>query len=237
MRYTGGVRTFIYGLLSLLAAVAAGGSAADDRAADRGEERWLPEACVLTLEVERASQAGVDGPVDSDEARWNRFYRAGIDAIATRDLEQARTAFCRSLETAAAFGPRDVRFAETLDELGLVHYLRGDDEGAEAMQGAAVAEMLLAVGPPTEDLAATAERSCRSSVAIYMVRLGWIFDRQGRGGEIDTLLRQPHRIFGRGYVPRESLLPRLDWLISQYLLIEDFATADWLSSLRAEARR
>ena len=178
-------------------------------------------------------------------AGWRRPTKpAGISPIgsastpsANRDLEAAERHFCTALELAASFGPRDIRFAETLDELGLVSFLRGDYESAEAMQGAAVAEMLLAMGPPTEDLACTAERSCRSSVATYMVRLGWIFDRQGRGGEIDLLMREPHRILERGYVPYDSLLDRLDGLIAQYLLIEDFAAADRLSSLRAEIRR
>ena len=104
------------------------------------------------------------------------------------------------------------------------------------MQGAAAAEMLLALGPPSADLAETAEQDCRSSVATYMVRLGWIFERQGRGGEIDSLLKEPYLILERGYVPIDSVLRRLDWLISQYLLAEDFAAADWLSALRDEAR-
>jgi hypothetical protein len=199
------------------------------------ERRWLPEACTLALEGEGASSSSVDLE-ESDEARWNRFYRRGIEALRSEALEAAEISYCRALEAARSFGPRDVRFAETLDELGLVSYLRGDDEGAEAMQGAAVAEMLLALGPPTEDLVATAETSCRSSVATYMVRLGWVFDRQGRGGEIDPLLWQPYLILGKGYVPSDSLFGRLDWLISQYLLIEDFAAADWLRSLRVEVR-
>lgn len=227
------------GLLTLLGAAAAAAEAPFDDGPETGgfhaRRGWLPGPCVLALDVERAS-AAAGGGEESDEARWNHFYRRGIEAIGTRDLEAAEISFCRALEFAGSFGPRDIRFAETLDELGLVSYLSGDDEAAEAMQGAAVAEMLLAVGPPTEDLAATAEKSCRSSVATYMVRLGWVFDRQGRGREIDSLLRAPHLILERGYVPHASLRERLDWLIAQYLLIEDFETADWLASLRAETR-
>lgn len=227
------------GLLMLLSASAASAQ----RSLHKGPEAlefhppraWLPDACVLTLDVERAL-ADDGGVEESDEARWNDAYRLGIAAISNRDLEAAEMHFCGALEFAGSFGLRDIRFAETLDELGLVSYLRGDDENAEAMQGAAVAEMLLAVGPPTADLAAAAEKSCRSSVATYMVRLGWIFDRQGRRGEIDLLLRKPDRILERGYVPYDSVRGRLDWLIAQYLLIEDFAAADRLSSLRGETR-
>jgi len=69
-----------------------------------------------------------------------------------------------------------------------------------------------------------------------MVRLGWVFDRQGRGREIDALLRAPHLILARGYLPYDSLRERLDWLIAQYLLLEDFDAADWLSSLRRDPR-
>ena len=197
----------------------------------REDQRWLPEACRLALTVAHASTLD---PKQSDEALWNHFYRLGFKAIQEEDLESAETGFCRALEAARSFGPRDIRFAETLDELGLVRYLGGDDQGAEAMQGAAVAEMLLALGPPSEDLRETARKSCRSSVAIYMVRLGWIFQRQGRGEEIKPLLQAPYRILGRGYVPYDSVLGRLDGLIAQYLLIEDFGAADWLSSLRNE---
>ena len=192
---------------------------------------WLPESCVLALEVEPPQLSG-EADLDSDEARWNRSYRDGIDAIQAQDLAAAEISFCRALAAASEFAPGDIRFAETLDELGLVNFMSGDYAGAEAMQGAAVAEMLLALGPPTADLATAAEKSCRSSLATYMVRFGWVLDRQGRGDEIDLLMREPHRILERGYIPWDSLVSRLDGLITQYLLLEDFAAADRLSALR-----
>lgn len=207
----------------------------ETRAAIFGE-RWLPEACLLVMGVERALPVADDRGGESDEARWNRLYRLGIEALGVEDLATAELRYCQALDAAASFGPRDVRFAETLDELGLVRYSRGDYDGAEAMQGAAVAEMLLAVGPPEGDVVELAAKSCHSSVATYLTRLGWVYDRQGRGDEIAPLLEAPHRILAKGYVPAESLRARLDWLISRYLLIEDFATADWLSALREEAR-
>ncbi len=91
--------------------------------------------------------------------------------------------------------------------------------------------MLLALGPPEGDLVAAAEKSCRSSVATYTVRLGWIFGRQGRSEAIDVLLQEPYCVFGAGYVPFEALTGRLDGLISQYMLIENYSAADWLSAL------
>ena len=199
-------------------------------------QRWLPEACILAL-GERCVRPEADAEVgEGSDARWNHYYRLGVEAIHVKDLEGAEISFCHALVAAASFGPRDMRFAETLDELGLVRFLGGDYEGSEAMQGAAVAEMLLALGPPAEDLCETAGKSCESSVGTYLTRLGWIFDRQGREGELEPLLRQPHRILARGYVPADSVRPRLDWLIGRYLLREDFATADWLTALRDEAR-
>ena len=197
-----------------------------------GEASWLPESCSLVLELENDAQAEREQPEESDDARWNRFYRLGIDAISRQDLEQAQAAYCLALDAAGSFGPRDVRFAETLDELGLVAFMREDYVASEAMQGAAVAEMLLALGPPAPDLEAEAAESCASSVATYMSRLGWIFERQERAGEIDALMREPYRILERGYVPFESVATRLDWLIARYLLAEDFIAADWLSSWR-----
>lgn len=226
-----------FGLLILFATVASIAHGPDpEPLGTPGERNWLPEACVLTLEVERAQQDSIEdsGEGGTDEARWNRLYRLGIDAISSRDLEQARALFCQALEVAGSFGPRDVRFAETLDELGLVAFMDEDYTTSEAMQGAAVAEMLLALGPPRKDLAAAAEESCKSSVATYMVRLGWIFERQQRAHEIDPLMREPYRILERGYVPFDSMSDRLDWLIAQYLLAEDYAAADWLSGLKSD---
>ncbi len=221
--------------LGLLALLAAGGSIADGpREAPAGGARsWLPEACVLPLDVE-GILAGGEEVAESDDARWNRCYRRGMADFGNEDLEAARVSFCLALEAAASFGPRDYRFAETLDELGLVGYLAGDYAFSEAMQGAATAEMLLALGPPAEDLATAAGKSCKSSVATYMTRLGWIFERQGRGAEIEILVREPFRVLERGYVPLDSVRGRVDWLIAQYLLAEDFAAADWLSALKDE---
>ncbi len=219
-------------LLTLLATVASTAGEPQAAVGDSGG-RWLPDACVLALDVE-GILAGGEEAAASDEARWNRFYRRGMDDFGREDLEAARVSFCLALEAAASFGPRDYRFAETLDELGLVEYLSEDYAASEAMQGAATAEMLLAVGPPAEDLAEAARKSCKSSVATYMTRLGWIFERQGRGAEIEFLMREPYRILGRGYVPFDSMQDRFDWLVGQYLLAEDFAAADWLSALRDE---
>ncbi|MCP3957001.1 MAG: hypothetical protein GY719_04030 [bacterium] len=199
-------------------------------------QRWLPEACVIAL-GERCTRPDTGEKVgESDDSRWNHYYRLGIEAIQIKDLEGAEISFCHALAAAASFGPRDMRFAETLDELGLVRFLGGDYDGSEAMQGAAVAEMLLALGPPAEDLCETAGKSCASSVGTYLTRLGWIFDRQGREGELEALLREPHRVLERGYVPADSVRTRLDWLIGRYLLREDFAAADWLTAFRDEAR-
>ena len=226
------MRKSILSLLGLWAVLAVGHSTAGDL---RNDRRWLPDACILTLDVERALQVDVLEE-EADAARWNRFYRLGIDAIDSQNLEQARASFCQALEAAGSFGPRDFRFAETLDELGLVAFMDEDYATSEAMQGAATAEILLALGPPPRDLAAAAEKEYKSSVATYMVRLGWIFERQGRPREIDALMTEPYRILERGYVPLDSVLPRLDWLIAQYLLAEDFAAADWLTALRDEVR-
>ncbi len=228
------MRTRRLSSLGLLVLLAAGGSAAGSReAAVSGPVAgWLPEACVLTLDVE--SILAGEKAAESDDARWNRFYRRGMADFGRDDFAAARVSFCLALESAASFGPRDYRFAETLDELGLVGYLAEDYAFSEAMQGAATAEMLLALGPPAADLTEEAGNSCKSSVATYMTRLGWIFDRLGRGEDIEPLMREPYRILERGYVPFDSLQGRLDWLIGRYLLAEDFAAADRLSALRGE---
>lgn len=193
---------------------------------------WLPEVCVVALEIAESRSLDSGESAQDAASRWNDFYLQGIEAIGREDLEAAENSFCGALEAARSFGPRDIRYAETLDELGLVSYMDSDEDLAEAMQGAAVAEILLALGPSGEPLTETIGKSCRSSVASYMERLGWIFERQRRAGDIDPLMQQPYRILAEGYVPDDSVLPRLDWLISQYLLIEDFRAAKWLSAFR-----
>ena len=56
---------------------------------------------------------------------------------------------CLALVHAKNFAERDWRFAETLDELGLIYFMRGQFGESEKAQGAAVAELLLAAGPTT----------------------------------------------------------------------------------------
>jgi len=193
--------------------------------------RWLPESCRSLIELEEEAE-----PPRPAEARWNLHYRRGWDAIETRDLETAERSLCQALDAARSFGPGDLRFAETLDELGLVSYLRGDFAQAEAMQGAAVAEILLALGPPSGELTAEQQDLCRSSVATYLTRLGWVFERQGRAGLMAGLERAPYLVLAMGYVPAEAVASRLDWLISRYLLAEDMAAADWLAGLGRRLR-
>jgi len=197
--------------------------------------RWLPDTCLPLLDL--AAARGESGGDESPETWWNRHYRAGWVAVEAGDVETAERSFCQALDVARFFGPRDFRFAETLDELGLVNYIRGDDSRAEAMQGAATAEILLALGPPADDLTQEQTDLCSSSVATYLTRLGWIFDRQGRSGQIEPLRKTPYLILAGGYIPPKALATRLDWLISRYLLAEDMAAADWLTELQQRLRQ
>lgn len=199
-----------------------------------GHGYWLPSRCQAMLHV-----AGAQGELelsDSAEERWNLHYRRGFGRIEERDLEAAERDFCLALDAARVFEPHDLRFAETLDELGLVAYLRGDDAQAEAIQGAATVEILLALGPPARDQTAEERERCGHNLATYLGRLGHVFERQGRTGSIAELKRAPFLLLGKGYVPARALAGRLDWLISRYLLAEDMAAADWLRALRERLR-
>lgn len=195
--------------------------------------RWLPEACLhaaLDLtDVEEAPE--VD---ESADARWNWHYRQAREAFTARDSTQAEAHLCSALSVARGFDRGDLRFAETLDELGLVGWLRRDYAFAEAAQGAAVAEILLALGPPADDLTREERDLCRSSLSTYLTRLGWILNRQGRAEEVEALRQRPYRVLGMGYVPAEAIEDRLTWLVSRYLLIEDLEAADWLTDLGRE---
>lgn len=187
--------------------------------------RWVPEYCLA----------------HSPEASWNGAYRAALHAIELADYDVAESEMCRALLAARGFDPRDWRFAETLDELGLIAFQLRDYDAAERVQGAAIAEMLLAVGPqgePLKDIDHPIIRpDCASGVRVYTKRLGWIQDRVPGRAPVDELRIKPWRVFAAGYLPLDAdLAHRLDWLVSQYLLQEDVAASDALAELQGKIR-
>ena len=190
-------------------------------------QRWAPEHC---LEY---------GP---GEEPWSHAYRNGFRAIQQGEYVAAEREMCRALLAARDFGPRDWRFAETLDELGRIAFELRDFELAERMQGAAIAEMLLATGPhgePLDDLGKSGRSvirpDCASGVRVYTERLGWIHERSPGRTTTDAIRKKPWTVFEAGYVPLDaSLASRLDWLVSQYLLEENLDAADALTELRGE---
>ena len=101
------------------------------------------------------------------------------------------------------------------------------------MQGAAVAELLLAMGP---------HRSLKkppgcdaADVSLFTSRLGHVYERQGRTDLTQKLLLEPYRIFRLGYIPLTlELAERLDWLVSEYLGLENMSATDELLSLIAQ---
>jgi hypothetical protein len=176
--------------------------------------RPMLESC---LQVPIASD---DSPRRGDDRAWNRLYRAGYEELERGELDAAEEHLCAALRRARSFEPRDWRFAETLDDLGLLHHLRGDEEACVRAQGAAVAEMLLAKGPRAPE------------VALYVQRLGIPLGIAGRDELAKELIASPHRVFAQGWIPLdERLADRLDWLVGEYLRIEDLAAAGALQEL------
>ena len=211
------------------AAVILGGLLGGPTLAD-SPARWAPEHCLEYHE-----------PDDADKS-WNDSYQPGFRAIERGEYDVAEQEMCRALLAAREFGPRDWRFAETLDELGLIAFELRDFELAERMQGAAIAEMLLAVGPHGEPLEELGESGhslirpdCASGVRVYTTRLGWIHERLPGSTTTDEIRSKPWSIFAAGYIPLDSnLANRLDWLVSQYLLEENLAAAETLAELQRE---
>jgi len=186
-------------------------------------ERPLPRPC-----DELAAGAHVADA--SATVLWNHHYRAGFAAIRDGDLGRAEREMCSALAAARGFAADDWRFAETLDELGLIAYSRGELAAAERLQGAAVAEILLIRGPGPQ---AEEEPSCKvPSVPLYLERLGIALVELGRRDVLQELEARPYLIFDRGYMPLDAgLVERLDGLISEYLRCEDLAAADHLGDL------
>jgi hypothetical protein len=195
--------------------------------------RWTPEHCLEFSMVDVAA---------GDEKIWNHAYRRGFRAIGRGEYDVAEREMCQALVAAQGFGPRDWRFAETLDELGLIAYELGDLELAERMQGAAIAEMLLAAGPHGEPLEGLGKSGrsvirpdCASGVRVYTERLELILERSRGRTTADAIRRRPWSIYSAGYIPLDSLLAdRLEWLVSQYLLEENLDAAEELTTLRSE---
>lgn len=198
-------------------------------------QRWAPEYC---LDYRQAPAAG-----DADK-NWNDSYQRGFRAIERGEYDVAEAEMCRALLAAREFGARDWRFAETLDELGLIAFQLRDFDLAERVQGAAIAEMLLAAGPQGEPLSghdgsngAVIRPDCRSGIRVYTTRLGWIHERVPARATVAELRNEPWRIFAAGYLPLDAnLARRLNWLVSQYLLQEDLAAAEALSELQREMK-
>ena len=196
-----------------------------------GPTRSLPEHC--------AAHVGAGSDAD-----WGESYRRGLGAIAREDFALAEREMCAALAAVRDAPARDWRFAETLDELGLIAFSLRDYELAERVQGAAIAEMLLAVGPrgePFDDRApsdqAPIRPDCRSGIGSYTTRLGWIHERVAGPLTAAELGRAPWRVFAAGYVPLdERLASRLDWLVAQYLLEENLTATDELGELQRRIR-
>ncbi len=198
-------------------------------------QRWTPEHC--------HEYPAMKAPARDDAAKhWNDSYRRGFRAIERGEYDVAEREMCGALIAAREFGPRDWRFAETLDELGLIAFQLRDFELAERMQGAAIAEMLLAVGPhgePQEELGESRRSvirpDCASGVRAYTDRLGWIYERSPGLTTTEAIRSEPWGIFAVGYIPLDGgLASRLNWLVSQYLLEENLDAADTLTALREE---
>jgi tetratricopeptide (TPR) repeat protein len=189
-------------------------------------DRQLPTACVTLIEFE---QPGLDDAVEQRrEANWNRYYRDGQVAISQGDLRAALQSQCLALNQARGFDESDWRFAETLDELGRIHYLLEEYNAAEDAQGAAVAELLLAVGP--EDKGPDTR-----NVYLFIERLGLVYAQQGRSELTETMLAEPYTVFALGYIPLDNVLARrLDWLVSEYMGLENYRAANALMQLIAE---
>ena len=199
-------------------------SAAPPLLAEAPPQRHVPPECADALR-------GLAVPVAEREREWNlRYAETYRSAAGEAPSEDGVARACSALALSAAFGARDWRFAETLDELGLIQYDRGRYEESARAQGMASAEILLAKGPAAPE------------VATYVGRLGFPLGRLGREKESAALVAAPHRLLLGGYVPLDAALaPRLEWLIGEYLRIENLAAADELrelaEGLRAEGLR
>jgi hypothetical protein len=178
-----------------------------------GVQRTVPPECAATA-------AALDVKPGAAAREWNRQYTLTYESIENGRLDAALDAACTSLALGVKFGARDWRFAETLDELGLIHYQQGDMESSARAQARAVAEVLLAKGPAAPE------------VALYAGRLAMPLGRLDRDALAKDVIQSPHRIFATEYVEEDAALAkRLDWLVAEELRLENLAAANELQAL------
>ncbi len=177
-------------------------------------------------------QPAVSLSTELSEASWNKHYIVGHSSIINGDYSLAEQEMCLALVHAKNFAERDWRFAETLDELGLIHFMLGQFDESEKAQGAAVAELLLAAGPTTMWQTSTRK------VSMFIERLSRVYAKQGRSDLTVKLKNNPYKIYEMGYIPLDSdLARRLGWLVSEYLGLENLTASNDLLKLIEEIKR
>ncbi len=190
--------------------------------------RSITPACQTLIDYQEET---LPPSTESSQASWNKHYRNGHTAIINGDLSLAEQEMCAALNQAKNFAERDWRFAETLDELGLIHFMLGQFNQSEKAQGAAVAELLLAAGPTTMRQTRTRK------VSIFIERLGRVYAEQERNDLTEKLRNNPYKIYEMGYIPLDSnLARRLGWLVSEYLGLENLNASNELLKVIEEIK-
>jgi len=156
---------------------------------------------------------------------WYAHNIQGWTAIRTGDYTLAQQHLTEALRHAEHFDATDRRLPETLDDLGLVYYQLEKDFNAEIMQGRAVTELLLTKGTNDPDL------------QVFIERLGYIYQRQGRPSDIDPIKQHPYMIFEMGYAVHDlRLAERLDALIYEYEQSKNTQAIEYLCTLSRSIR-
>ena len=86
-------------------------------------QRPFPDHCLVHVPGAEGGALPEALPGDNADRAWNISYQEGFRTIAAGDYPTAEREMCRALFAARQFGPRDWRFAETLDELDLYESL------------------------------------------------------------------------------------------------------------------
>ena len=147
--------------------------------------------------------------------QWLEHYRGGWAAIEEQDFLEAETRLRRALAAAQTFKDLDRRYAETLDDLGLVYVKLGNFQMAEKMQGRAVGELMLSAGPWDR------------RIGLFIDRLGSIYQQLGKQDAIEALKEKPYLIFEKDYIlPNARLAKRLDGLMADYRIAQNQTAAN-----------
>ncbi len=99
--------------------------------------------------------------VSENAQKWEKLYKAGVQAVEKGEYWIAKPTLLEALEVARKFDPTDIRIAQTLDQVGRYYTIRGTFQLAEPYLEEAVLVKQRAWGVESDELIPALGSLCR----------------------------------------------------------------------------